>query len=48
MTEKTSFELLLEAISSSSATYEEKSKILNALKDYVEYKYQQTINLKPF
>lgn len=48
MTEKNAFELLLEAVQSSSATYDEKIKILDAIKEYVEYKYQQTINLKPF
>ena len=46
MTEKTSFELLLEAVESSSATHDEKIKILHAIKEYIEYKYQQTRNLK--
>jgi len=48
MTEKNAFELLLEAVKSSSATHDEKIKILNALNEYIEYKYQQTINLKAF
>ena len=45
MTEKNAFELLLEAVQSSSATYDEKIKILTALNEYIEYKYQQTINI---
>ena len=45
MTEKTAFELLLEAINSSSATYAEKKVILDKLGEYIEYKYQQNLNL---
>jgi hypothetical protein len=46
MTEKNVFELLLDAVHSSSATFDEKIKILNALNEYIEYKYQQAINIK--
>jgi hypothetical protein len=45
MTEKTAFELLIEAINSSSATHAEKVIILDKLGDYIEYKYQQNLNL---
>jgi hypothetical protein len=45
MTEKTAFELLVEAINSSSATYAEKVIILEKLGEYIEYKYQQNLNL---
>jgi hypothetical protein len=44
MTEKTAFELLLEAINSSSATFDEKVVILDKLGEYIEYKYQQNLN----
>ena len=44
MTEKTAFELLLEAINSSSATHAEKVVILDKLGEYIEYKYQQNLN----
>ena len=45
MTEKTAFELLIEAINSSSATHAEKVIILGKLGEYIEYKYQQNLNL---
>lgn len=45
MTEKTAFELLLEAINSSSATHAEKVVILDKLGEYIDYKYQQNLNL---
>ena len=45
MTEKNAFELLLEAVKSSSATHDEKINIITALNEYIEYKYQQTINI---
>jgi hypothetical protein len=45
MTEKTAFELLLDAINSSSATFDEKVVILDKLQEYIDYKYQQNLNL---
>jgi hypothetical protein len=45
MTEKSAFELLVEAINSSSATHAEKVIILEKLGEYIEYKYQQNLNL---
>jgi hypothetical protein len=45
MTEKSAFELLLEAINSSSATHSEKVVILDKLQEYIDYKYQQNLNL---
>jgi hypothetical protein len=45
MTEKTAFELLIEAINSSSATFAEKKEIFEKLGEYIEYKYQQNLNL---
>jgi hypothetical protein len=45
MTEKTAFELLLEAINSSSATFDEKVVILKKLREYIDYKYEQNLNL---
>jgi len=44
MTEKTAFELLLEAIRTSSATLDEKKVILKKLSEYIDYKYQQNLN----
>jgi hypothetical protein len=46
MTQKTSFELLLETIESSSASSEEKIKILDALKSYLDYSSTIISNLK--
>ncbi|CAB5218796.1 hypothetical protein UFOVP215_13 [uncultured Caudovirales phage] len=46
MTQKTSFELLLETIQSSSATSEEKLKILEALRSYLDYSSSIISNLK--
>ena len=45
MTEKTAFELLLDAINSSSATFDEKVVILKTLREYIDYKYEQNLNL---
>ena len=45
MTEKSAFELLIEAINSCSATHAEKVLILDKLQEYIEYKYQQNLNL---
>ena len=45
MTEKSAFELLIEAIKTSSATHAEKVLILEKLGEYIEYKYQQNLNL---
>jgi hypothetical protein len=45
MTEKTAFELLLDAINSSSATFDEKVVILETLREYIDYKYEQNLNL---
>jgi len=44
MTQKTAFELLVEAIETSSATIEEKIKMIECFMDYIEYKYQQNLN----
>lgn len=46
MTQKTSFELLLETIESSSATFDEKVKILDALKSYLDYSSTIISNLR--
>jgi hypothetical protein len=46
MTQKTSFEILLETIQSSSASSEEKIKILDALKSYLDYSSTIISNLK--
>lgn len=45
MTEQNVFELLIESIQSSSATFQEKIKMMDALKAYIDYKYKQTLNL---
>lgn len=45
MTEKNAYELLLDSISNSTATPQEKVNIFQALINYIEYKYQQTTNI---
>jgi hypothetical protein len=46
MTQQTSFEILLETIQSSSASSEEKIKILDALKSYLDYSSTIISNLR--
>ena len=45
MTQQTAFDILLEAITNSSATHEEKIEILEKIKEYINYHSEKIMNI---